>query len=355
MAMKVFASPGRLVLGAGALKELPAYVKPYGSQVVVIALKDDVQRVDFAMEALKEAEIGIYCADFCGECTLAEIERMVALVQSMEDVVVIGLGGGKALDTAKSTAVFTGKPLIIVPTIASSDAPCSALSVVYTADHVYETCHYHHRNPNVVMVDTAVIAQAPARFLVAGMGDAYATAFEARACYATQAINYVGGVTTQGALALAEKALEILHAHGAQALADCKVNKVTPALEMVIEANLLMSGIGFESCGLAGAHSVSSALTKLPATKTAMHGELVALGLLSQHRLQGGVEEVMEKTLAFYDSIGLPKTLADLQIPALSPEEIDIVAQVAMAPDSDLHHLPQAITMEQMKAVLALL
>lgn len=73
------------------------------------------------------------------------------------------------------------RPVIICPTVASTDAPCSALSVVYTDEGVFQEYLFLKRNPDVVLVDTAVIAASPLRLTVAGMGDALATYFEVRA------------------------------------------------------------------------------------------------------------------------------------------------------------------------------
>ena len=95
---------------------------------------------------------------------------------------VIGIGGGKIFDTAKAVAYYAKTPVMICPTIASTDAPCSALSVIYTDEGVFEEYLFLPANPNVVLMDTDIITKSPVRLTVAGMGDAMATYFEARAC-----------------------------------------------------------------------------------------------------------------------------------------------------------------------------
>ena len=84
------------------------------------------------------------------------------------------------LDTARAAAADLGLPVVNCPTIASSDAPCSALSVIYTDEGVFQEYRFYRKNPDLVLVDTEVIAQAPPRLLSAGMGDALATWFEAQ-------------------------------------------------------------------------------------------------------------------------------------------------------------------------------
>lgn len=97
-----------------------------------------------------------------------------------------------------------------MPTIASTDAPCSALSVIYSDEGVFEKYLFLPANPNMVLVDTAVVAAAPVRLLVAGMGDALATYFEARACEASGATTVWAAKTTLAAMGLARLCYDTL-------------------------------------------------------------------------------------------------------------------------------------------------
>jgi glycerol dehydrogenase len=117
---------------------------------------------------------------FNGECCASEIERLAEEGRRAGAKAIVGCGGGKVLDTAKASADLLQLPVACCPTVASSDAPCSALSVVYTPDGVVDHIRYYKRHPNLILVDTSVIAAAPKRLLVAGIGDALATYFEVR-------------------------------------------------------------------------------------------------------------------------------------------------------------------------------
>jgi len=90
-------------------------------------------------------------------------------------------------------------PVIIVPTIASSDAPCSGCAVVYSEGGVFECVTYQRTNPAAVLVDLDIIAAAPARLLVAGMGDALSTLVrsEVMLLHSTQSMNECGGYSTR--------------------------------------------------------------------------------------------------------------------------------------------------------------
>src|SRR5205814_272228 len=143
----------------------------------------------------KEAGIAHAVHPFGGECSLAEIEKVKAAARQHKAQVVVGAGGGKVLDTARAAAADLDLPVVNCPTVASSDAPCSALSVVYTDEGVFQEYRFYRRNPDLVLVDTEVIARSPARLLVAGMGDALATWFEAKVCADGNVRNMRGGVS----------------------------------------------------------------------------------------------------------------------------------------------------------------
>jgi glycerol dehydrogenase len=140
-----------------------------------------------------------------------------------------------------------GVPVAIAPTIASTDAPCSALSVIYTDAGEFDRYLLLPNNPDRVIVDTKIVAGAPARLLAAGIGDALATWFEARACSRSGATTMAGGQCTQAALALAELCFNTLIEEGEKAMLAAEQHVVTPALERIIEANTYLSGVGLKA------------------------------------------------------------------------------------------------------------
>jgi glycerol dehydrogenase len=277
---------------------------------------------------------------FGGECSLAEIERVKSAARQQQAQVIVGAGGGKVLDTARAAAADLDLPVVNCPTVASSDAPCSALSVIYTDAGVFHEYRFYRKNPDLVLVDTQVIAQGPPRLLVAGMGDALATWFEAKTCVAGHVKNMRGGASTRSALALAELCYRTLLEDGADALRAVQEQVVTPALERLVEANTLLSGLGFESSGLAAAHAVHNGLTAAAATHAYFHGEKVAFGLLVQLVLEGQPRSVMETVLQFATEVGLPVTLAQIGLTDLPAELLQQVATRATAKGETIHNEP---------------
>lgn len=283
---------------------------------------------------------------------MTEINRVMDICEKAGSEVIVGIGGGKIHDTAKAVAYYMKKPVIIVPTIASTDAPCSALSVIYTDDGVFEKYLFLPASPNMVLVDTDIVSKAPERLLVAGMGDALATYFEARACKQSDASNCVGGKITRAAMALAELCYETLIDEGIDAKLAVRENICTKAVEHIIEANTYLSGIGFESGGLAGAHAIHNGLTAIPETHELYHGEKVAFGTLVQLVLEGADQDEIQEVLGFCQEAELPTTLADLGIKEVKEEQIMEVARLACSPDDTLGNMPFEVTPEDVYAAI---
>ena len=174
------------------------------------------------------------------------------------------MGGGKIFDTAKAVAAAVDAPVVIVPTIAATDAPCSALSVIYTDDGQFKEYQFFKSNPNLVLMDTDVISKSPVRLTVSGMGDALATYFEAPRCTRSDATTCAGGHVTEAAMALAQLCYETLISDGLKAKLALESGACTESVEKIIEANTLLSGLGFESAGLAGAHAIHNGMTRCP-------------------------------------------------------------------------------------------
>ncbi len=344
---KIMISPSKYVQGENELCNLGEYVKSFGSKALLISSKDDQGRVQSLLdEAQKRVNFELVSGGFNLECSWAEVNRLKAVVDSQGADVIIGLGGGKSLDTAKACAHLTKKPVIIVPTIASTDAPCSALAVIYTEKGEFEEYFFFPSNPNLVLVDTGVIARAPVRFLVAGMGDALSTWIEARACAKSFAQNASHGNSTMAANAIAELCYKTLFEDSLKAKAACEANVVTMALENIIEANILLSGLGFESSGLAACHSVHNGLTVLEETHHFFHGEKVAFGAIVQLVLENAPQDELMRTIKYCQSVGLPTCLADLGVKEVTPEKVMKVAVGATAAGETIHNMPFPVTPE---------
>lgn len=347
----VFAAPGRYIQGQGALGGLGETLGQMGSRRPLIL--QDPQVVGLVSDTLDSVE-GAARVDFGGECSSTEIDRVAEEARRAGADAIVGLGGGKTLDTAKAVAHPAGLPLVISPTIASTDAPTSALAVIYDDHGAFQEYRFFGRNPDAVIVDTGVVAGAPVRFLVAGMGDALSTYFEAEASSTNRLRTMAGGSPTLAALAIARLCYETLVENGVAAKQDAELGLVTPAVEKIVEANTLLSGLGFESCGIAAAHSIHNGLTALEGTHDYWHGEKVAFGVISMLVLEGKPPEMVEEVAAFCATVGLPVCLEDLGIGDANRDELLEVARAACAPGETIHNEPFEIHPEAvLNAMLA--
>ena len=343
--------PGKYIQGVGAIAELPGLIELLGSQGLILAAPSARARV-LPGSGIDWSALSIPIEVFGGECTEKELSRLSEAIANTRADVLVGIGGGKTIDTAKISADRAGIPVIIVPTIASTDAPCSGCAVVYTEESVFVEVLYQKLNPAAVLVDVGIIASAPTRFLVAGMGDALSTWFEARSCERTHSGNECGGFGTAAGFAIARLCYETLLNYGVAARLACERHLVTPALEHIIEANTLLSGIGFESAGLATAHSIHNGLTALAETHAYYHGEKVAFGVLTGLELADATAEETDIVFSFCEAVGLPTTLADIGLGRADQHELRLVAQKACLPGSPIHHEAGEITPDMVLAAM---
>jgi glycerol dehydrogenase len=342
--IKIFGGPDRYVQGAGAAASLGRHIAPVGDRVLVAGGRTGLRETREGREK-SFGEYGIWQVEevFRGETCDSEIERIALIARSNGCSVIMAAGGGKVIDTVKAAAESLNVPAVIVPTIASNDAPCSALSVVYNEDGTFDRIMPLKKSPALVLVDTAIIARSPARQLVAGMGDALATWYEADACSKNGSLNCFQGGVSAAALALARLCLDTLLEFGREAKQSCEEQRVTPALERVVEANILLSGLGFESGGVAVAHSMSESFSQIPVMHHYTHGENVAFGLLVQMALENRPEEEIQKIALFCAGVGLPVTLSGFGYYERG-EELIKVAEDAVLPGKPAHNLRPGLT-----------
>ena len=345
--------PGKYIQGEGVLDELPRLIRLLGKTGLIVASPTVKSRI-LAARTQELATEKIAVEAFHGEFCEKELARLEKIISHNKIDILVGMGGGKTIDTAKVASDRAGIPVIIVPTIASTDAPCSGCAVIYSEDGVFDSVYYQKMNPQVVLVDTRVIADAPTRFLVSGMGDALATWFEARSCERTKSKNECGGLSTMTGLNLAKLCYDTLLTYGPAAKLASEKHIVTPALNHIVEANILLSGLGFESAGLASAHSIHNGLTALAETHSFYHGEKVAFGVLAGLQLTDAPVDESETVFSFCEDVGLPTTLADIGLGDVDREKLMKVAEKASAPEQPIHHEAGIITPDRvLNAMLA--
>jgi glycerol dehydrogenase len=167
-------------------------------------------------------------------------------------------------------------------------------------------------------------------------------------------MNECGGYSTEAGLAISKLCYETLLSYGVAAKIASEKHIVTPALEYIIEANTLLSGIGFESAGLATAHSIHNGLTALAETHSFYHGEKVAFGVLAGLQLTDAAADEVATVFSFCEDVGLPTTLADIGLGTADRQQLMMVAEKSCASNQPIHHEVGEITPEKvLDAMLA--
>lgn len=345
-------APAQVVRGSGILSQAGAHIARLGQRPLVIGgartLPPTKPVLANALSELSVAE-AIYQNDCC-ETALTQLRQAV---NAHRADLIIGIGGGKALDTAKLVAHQAQLPIVTIPTSAATCAAWTALSNVYSDRGAFRydvglpTC------PELLLLDYKLVATAPKRTLVAGIGDAIAKWYEASVSSGHSSQTLIIGAVQQ-----------------ARVLRDILFQKSAAALENiggdewreVVDASVLMAGViggmGGAQCRTVAAHAVHNGLTQIPASHSMLHGEKVAYGILVQLRLEemesGSALAVAarQQLLQFYAQIGLPMTLGDLGLAEMSLMELHQAAEFACQPKSDIHHLPFDVSPQQVMAAM---
>jgi len=338
--LKILTAPNRYIQGYGVIGDFGKYIAYLGSRPFIIGGRTALSTIkESVSKSVAENSMECGFAVFSGKGTRADASEFVSQATEFGADIIVGAGGGLALDTAKAVVYEMGLPLVIVPTIASTDAPCSAEALQYTDDHQFDREIVLKRNPDVILVDSKIITEAPTRFLVAGMGDALATWFEARTCSGSGAKNFSASLATETGLTMARLAYDILMEYGVAAKLAVDQNAVTPAVEMVIEANTLLSSVGFENCGVGAAHSISVGLGLLRGAEECLHGELVGFGVIANLVLENYPKDETRRVIDFCSAVGLPVTLNQLGVKDTSPGHLMQAAEASFGKGSFMDNL----------------
>ncbi|WP_248925234.1 iron-containing alcohol dehydrogenase family protein [Paenibacillus hamazuiensis] len=341
----VAGTPNAYIHKPGLLASAGEWMARYGKRALIVTgSKSWAAAGETLARSLTESGVTYELAFYRGECSYGEVARLQSLVDPQAELIV-GVGAGKVIDTAKKLSNDIGKPLVTIPTLSATCAPVTNLSVMYTDEGVYVDFPVFYRNALLTLVDTDVLAKAPVRYLVAGIGDTIAKWYESVACSAGKPAN----LPTIGGVQAAKLCYDTLIRHSRTAIEDAKAGRSSEALQLVIDAVILFSGLvgglGEDNCRSAAAHAVHNGLTALPDSHRAYHGEKVAYGILVQLMLENRPAAEIDELIGFYKDIGLPTKLADMGIGRrLSEEELDAVVKVALSPEGTMGNMPFEVT-----------
>lgn len=303
-----FQSPSRYVQGPGEIKKLPKIVSYYGDSALAIIDTFFYQQYSVEIpQMFAEAGMTVYTVEYSGACCDAKLNELLDFCKTLPEIpeAFIGIGGGQACDITKAVGAHFRKAFIMVPTVLTTDAPTSASTIINNPGEQNRPVN-HYKNPDYVVVDTDITIQAPPHMLISGIGDALATYIEARASFANNNVNYVGGGgyrPTLLSMNIAKLCFDVLMEKGRAAMLAAKNHLRTPAYEDVVEATALLSGLGFENTSVAMAHGLDAGFECLPIR--VLHGTGVGYCTLVQLIVENDLE-LFEQVFDFCKDVGVP-------------------------------------------------
>ena len=347
-------APARVLRGENCLLNSASQIAMLGKRPLVIGGNNTLAAVDAPLESVAQlAKLSLQTANYSPDCAESSLARLQEAVAQHQADVIIGVGGGKALDMAKLVAFKCGLPIVTVPTSGSTCAAWTALSNVYSEAGAFQYDVTLSRCPDLLILDYGLIRTASRRTLVAGIGDAIAKWYEASVSSGNSSATLLISAVQQ-----ARVLRDILFQKSAIALENAN----SDAWREVVDATVLLAGviggIGGADCRTVAAHAVHNGLTHLPAAHNVLHGEKVAYGILVQLRLEEMVQNnqlaasARQQLLQFYSEIGLPKSLEDLGLGDITLAQLRQVTAIATLPQSDIHRLPFKVSTEQLAAAM---
>ncbi len=284
-------------------------------------------------ESLDEAKIRWNFIHFGGECCTENIYKIINKAKEMKADAIIGVGGGKSVDTAKAAASKCGIPVICIPTIAATCAAASPLSIVYTNEGVHFKDVYLDQNPNLVLVDPEVIGRAPLIYIESGIIDSLSKWYEGRV-----AIKRFKkpDLQTNSSIKLSALLNDIMEKEAVAAVNAIKNNEINDSVLTVIELNIYLAAV-IQSIGKltrgAAAHCIHSGLSIIPESHEILHGFKVGYGIIVQLIMEGTPIEEIKHTVALFRQLDLEPSLKGLKL-HYTPEILKGIADKSLTGDT---------------------
>lgn len=341
-------APANIIKGDDCLKNSGSAIARWGKAPLVVGGENTLKLIKNPLDKIgKQFALNLAYHHYSPDCTESSLKKLQKAVKTHQGDVIIGVGGGKALDTSKLLAYNCQLPVITIPTSGATCAAWTALSNIYTESGAFQYDVSLAQCPNLLILDYNLIATAPQYTLVAGIGDAIAKWYEA---------SVSSGNSTATLTIAAVQQARVLRDILLQKSEEALNNPLGETWKEVIDATVLLAGVsgglGGANCRTVAAHAVHNALTHFPEVHHQLHGAKVAYGILVQLRLEEIISNnqlahtARQQLIKFYHKIGLPCTLEDLGLSQITLQRLRQCTEIACQPESDIHRLPFSVNPE---------
>ncbi|MBP2168318.1 glycerol dehydrogenase [Erwinia toletana] len=344
-------TPGNYLNQSGGINQIGDYIAPLAQRIALITSPTAWEVTRQAVEtSLQRHAIHYQVWFLTGPCCLETLQQFAIEIDKQGAELIAGVGGGRVMDAAKGIGGLLGNLAVInVPTIAATCAAWSPITVLYDQQGGHHNSVVQQRPPVWVLVDTAIIAQSPVRYLRAGIVDAIAKWYE----FSLYQHHSDAGLGLQLKIQAAKSALEVINHYGGQAVADNTQHIVSGALSQVIDANIALAGLAnsiFDDVPRAGmAHLIHDVLTRYPQCHGWLHGEMVGFSLNVQSQLEEIEDERQQGLRKLLRRYHAPATLQQFGLAQQSSLLTTLAEAIVVATDIPAQ-LPFTVTREQVLA-----
>lgn len=327
-------APIQYVNRTGILDRSGEYIRGWGKQTLICGGKRALEAArERLTDSLKNAHIAWEEHLFSGECCDENIKRIIEKIKKYRTNIVIGVGGGKCLDSAKAAAGACTVPIVCIPTIAATCSATTAQSVVYSKNGIFERVIFLSSNPQLVLVDPTIIANAPVIYLQAGILDSLAKWYEGRAVF--KGIKNPD-IYTSSAMCLSGLLHDEMKKKSIRAIELVKENRVDESLIHVIDLIIYLTGV-IQGMGLATlrggiAHAVYNGLTVLEESHALLHGIKVGYGIVVQLILERVSQKELKEVVQFFRKLDFEPSLKGLNLVIKEDDTLKIAEKAANDP-----------------------
>ena len=347
----VRSGPNQYICKEGILKELSSFLSPFQSPTIITGYKS----FQAFSQYVDSIPIDWQVIQHTGYSSQQAVDQISQTCTGTD--VIVGIGGGLVLDTAKAIANQLNIEVVLIPTVAGTCAASTPLSVIYSPEGVFERVAYHRRSSYLTLIDPSFLIHAPIDYLKSGIGDTLTKWYEAEAIIRNANDERSQSLFVQAALSQSVFIRDILLKESIEAVQNSEAGNVTLSFTKTIEAVITLAGtvggFGGRYGRMSGAHAIHNGLSFIEETHTILHGQKVAYGILVQLALENRLDEI-EALLSYYQKLGFPTNLADLNIVDNQPEALHKIAAHAVNPKESLQ-LMGSYTVDEVIAAINVL
>lgn len=339
----------RYVSGEGLLHDLPSYLDGF-EKIAVITGEKSFE----AFQNYYQKELPYPTHRYDGS---SSHENAVELANKIEHAdLLLAIGGGRVIDTAKMAAEELNAELLVLPTLISNCAPFTPIVAVYHPDRTFKSIGYMKRAPFLTLVDSKFLLGTPKDYFVAGIGDTLAKWYEIEGITRSLSDEQKSAYVRLG-IASAKAIQELLIQDAITAINDLEQQQTSAAFTRVTDTIIGLAGEtgGFAASfgRSAGAHAIHDGLSFLAASHEQLHGKKVAYGILVQLAHTKNLDEI-QNLKTFYQATGLPLKLNELNIFETSKEALLPVINHAASANETFRMVDPEITPDQVYQAIQL-